>query len=349
MSNDNTIPAKKIRQIFILLIILFIGVLIFKEMLPYLSGVLGSITIYVLMRPWMTKLVKRGWNPDLAAGALMLFSFLGILLPVAGIVLMLGDKIGEAVSNSERVTRAFKGQVGEWEERLGMDLQSQIDVESITSWVAENLEGLAGSTFNIFIAIGLMYFMLYYMLTNRRALKESLFEYIPINRSNLKTIGKEVQHMVRSNALGIPMVAVAQGIIALIGFLIFGIEDPFFWFVIVTVGSMIPFIGTLIGILPVFILTLSAGNDVQAWGILIYGLVVVGTTDNIIRLYVLKKLDNVHPLITLIGVIVGVPLFGFIGLIFGPLLISLFIVVVRIYRKEYGEIPEAHTKVKEEL
>jgi predicted PurR-regulated permease PerM len=87
-------------------------------------------------------------------------------------------------------------------------------------------------------------------------------------------------------------------------------------------------------------LTLSTGSTFQAWGILIYGLVVVGSTDNIIRLYVLKKLDDVHPLITLIGVIVGVPLFGFIGLIFGPLLISLFIVIVRIYRKEYGKVPE---------
>ena len=142
--------------------------------------------------------------------------------------------------------------------------------------------------------------------------------------------------MVRSNAIGIPLVAIAQGIIALIGFLIFGITDPFFWFVIVTVGSMIPFVGTLIGILPVFILTLSTGSEFSAWGILIYGLVVVGSTDNIIRLFVLKKLDNVHPLITLIGVIVGVPLFGFIGLIFGPLLISLFLVIVRIYKKEFG-------------
>ena len=349
MNQENTIPAKKIRQVFILLIILLIGVLIFKEMLPYLSGVLGAITIYVIMRPSMTKLVSRGWNANLAAIMLMLFSFLGILLPVSGIILMLGNKIGEAVSNSEKVTMAFKDEIGTWEDRFGMDLGSQIDVESITTWVAENLEGFAGGTFNIFIAIGLMYFMLYYMLTNRRALKESLFEYIPINRSNLKKIGTEVQHMVRSNALGIPLVAVAQGIIALIGFLIFGIEDPFFWFVIVTVGSMIPFIGTLIGILPVFILSLSSGNSFQAWGILIYGLVVVGATDNIIRLYVLKKLDDVHPLITLIGVIVGVPLFGFIGLIFGPLLISLFIVVVRIYRKEYGKIPEVKTKAKVEL
>lgn len=346
MSNDNAIPAKKIRQVFILFIILFIGVLIFREMLPYFSGVLGAITIYVLMRPWMTKLVRKGWNANLAAGMLMLFSFLGILLPVAGILLMLGNKIGDAVSNSEKVTVAFKNQVGKWESQLGLDLQSQIDVESITATIAENLEGFAGGTFNIFIAIGIMYFMLYYMLTNRSALRESLFEYIPINRENLKTIGTEVRTMVRSNALGIPLVAIAQGIIALIGFLIFGVEDPLFWFVIVTVGSMIPFIGTLIGILPVFILTLSTGTPFQAWGILIYGLVVVGSTDNIIRLYVLKKLDDVHPLITLIGVIVGVPLFGFIGLIFGPLLISLFIVIVRIYRKEYGKVPDTKNKIE---
>jgi predicted PurR-regulated permease PerM len=267
----------------------------------------------------------------------MLVSFVGILVPIAGIILMLTNKIGKAVENSEEVVDAIKDQLSKLEDRVGYDLNSQIDTSAITSWLSENLQGLVGGTFKAFIAIGLMYFMLYYMLTNRKDLKESLKDYIPMDRKNLKEIGSEVQAMVRSNALGIPLVAVAQGIVALIGFLIFGIEDPFFWFVIVTIGSMIPFVGTLIGILPVFVLTISTGNDFQAWGILIYGFVVVGSTDNIIRLYVLKKLDNVHPLVTLIGVIVGVPLFGFIGLIFGPLLISLFMIIVKIYRKEYGK------------
>jgi len=137
--------------------------------------------------------------------------------------------------------------------------------------------------------------------------------------------------------LGIPLVALAQGVVALIGFLIFGIENPFFWALMVTIGSMIPFVGNLLGTLPVFILTLSDGETFQAWGILVYGIVVVGLTDNIIRLYVLKRLDDVHPLITLIGVIVGIPLFGFIGLVFGPLLINLFLVIVRIYKREYGK------------
>ena len=307
-------------------------------MLPYLTGVLGAITIYILMRKWMATLVKkRKWKPSLAAVVLMLISFFGILIPIAGIVLMLGNKIGHAVTNSEEVIKAVKDQIGKVEQYAGFDLNSKIDTGAITSWLSENLQVLVGGTFNAFIAIGLMYFLLYYMLTNRSTLRETLKEYIPMNRENLTEIGDEVQTMVRSNALGIPLVAVAQGFIALIGFWIFGVENPFFWFVITTVGSMIPFVGTLIGILPVFVIALSSGDNFQAYGILLYGFIVVGSTDNIIRLYVLKKLDNVHPLITLIGVIVGVPIFGFIGLIFGPLLISLFIAMMRIYRKEYGK------------
>lgn len=324
-----------IQQIFVLLLIIIIGGLIFIELLPYFSGVLGAITIYVLMRGWMLRLVRKGWNPNLAATLLMVVSFVGVLLPVSGVILLLGNKIGNAVQNSEKVITALKGQLSQLESEFNFDLASQIDVGAISSWLTANLQRIAGSTFNIFIAIGLMYFILFYMFTNRRLVKKSVGSYIPISKTNLKVIGKEIQVMVRSNALGIPLVAIAQGVIALIGFLIFGVQDPFFWFVIVTIGSMIPFVGTLIGILPVFILELSTGNTFSAWGILLYGLIVVGSTDNIIRLYVLKKLDNVHPLITLIGVIVGVPLFGFIGLIFGPLLISLFLVVVNIYKKEY--------------
>ena len=336
-----SISPQIIRQVFVLLLILLMGGLIFKEMAPYLSGVLGAVTIYVLLRGWMKKLVlKKGWNPNVAAGLLMLLSFIGILLPVSGIVLMLGNKIGNAVQNSEEVIRALKEQLGEWETRLGYDLTSQIDTTAISSWISTQLQSFAGGTFNMFIAIGLMYFMLYYMLTNRKELKESLFDYIPIGDNNLKEIGDEANAKVRANAIGIPLVALAQGIVALIGFLIFGVEDPFFWFVITTIGSMIPFIGTLVGIVPVFILSLSSGDTFQAWGVLLYGFIVVGATDNIFRMYALKKLDDVHPLITFIGVVVGVPLFGFIGLIFGPLLISLFLIIVRIYRKEYGKTHE---------
>lgn len=330
------IAPKTIRQIFVLLLIIFIGILIFKELTPYLSGVLGAITIYVLLRKWMIFLVEKEWNANLAAILLMFFSFVCILLPVSGILILLGNKIGDVVKNSEEVAEAFKVYLSKIENAINYDITSNINTAEVSTWLTNNLQGFAGGTFDMILSVGLMYFLLYYMLLNPYNLKESLYEYIPISKKNLIIIGSESQAMVRSNAIGIPLVAIAQGIISLIGFLVFDISDPFFWFVIVTVGSLIPFIGTLIGFFPLFILTLSTGNDFAAWGILIYGLTIVGATDNIIRLFLLKKIDNVHPLITLVGVIVGVPLFGFIGLIFGPLLISLFLVIVRIYKKEFG-------------
>lgn len=332
---DKIIKPNIIRQLFVLLLILLMGGLIFREMLPYFLGVLGAITLYVLLKGSMKKLEKRGWRPSLAAAFLMFMSFISILIPIAGALLMLGNKIGQATKNSERFIKVVKSNLKSWEQSLGFSITDQIDASSISSRIANSVSDILGGTLNTFIAVSIMYFFLYYMLINQKQLRKVLIEYIPMKNENIETLGVKINEMVRSNSLGIPLVAIAQGIVALIGFLIFGVESPFFWAVVVTIGSMLPFIGNFLGTIPVFILALSDGNTFQAWGVLIYGIVVVGTTDNIIRLYVLKKMDNVHPLITLLGVIIGIPLFGFLGLVFGPLLLSLFLLVVRIYKQEF--------------
>jgi predicted PurR-regulated permease PerM len=307
------------------------------ELAPYLAGVLGAITLYVLFRKPMRFLVDKGWNTNLSAIVLMLLSFIIILVPVAGIIMMLGSKVDTAVEKSEKVVRILTSELSKLENRFDYDFTSGIDAEALTQVLSDNLQGFASGTFTMFITVAVMYFLLFYMLINRKSFRDALYEYIPIQNRNLKKIGKEIKEMVNSNALGIPLVALAQGVIALIGFFIFGVQNPIFWAVVVTIGSMIPFVGSMLGTIPVFILSYANGDGFQAWGILLYGILVVGSTDNIIRLYVLQKLDNVHPLVTLIGVIVGLPLFGFIGLIFGPLLVSLFLIIVRMYRQEYGK------------
>ncbi|ANH61204.1 AI-2E family transporter [Dokdonia donghaensis] len=336
-----TLKPNLLRQFFIIFLIILFGWLIFKEMATYLSGILGAITLFVLLRKWQEYLVKkRKWNSSVSACVLMAGSFLVILVPIAGLVLMLTSKISKAVENSGKVINIVKTEMADIESRFGLDIASSIDTSSVTDWISSNLQGLAGGTFNVFIAIGLMYFMLYYMLTNRRTFRESMLEYIPLSEKNLKLIGKDSQELVKSNAIGIPLVALLQGLVALIGFLILGVEDPFFWFAIVTVGSMIPFVGTALGIVPVCIILYAAGDIWQAIVMVIYGTVVVGSTDNLFRLVIQKRLADVHPLITIIGVIVGVPLFGFIGLIFGPIVVSIFLLIVKIYKQEYGkEVP----------
>ena len=333
----NNLSPRLVRQLFILLIIISLGWLIFAEILPYISGILGAITFYVLLKGLMENMLEKGWNKTLSVGILMVGSFILILLPVLGIVLMLSSKVSKAIKNSERVVEAAKAQLTQIEELTGFNIGEKIDSSAVTDWLSSNLQGLAGGTFEIFIAISIMYFLLYYMLLFQKKLTVSMETYIPIDVDNLKLIGQESAKKVKANAIGIPLVALFQGIISLIGYWIFGVPEALFWFVITTIGSMIPFVGTAIGFIPVTLLLYYQGDTGSAIGVLLYGLIVVGSSDNIVRLLVLKQMANEHPLITLIGVIIGVPLFGFIGLIFGPLLLSLFLLIVMIYKKEYGE------------
>lgn len=326
-----------VRQLFVLFVILLVGSLIAFETLPYLSGVLGAITMYVILIPFMNKLIARGMRKSISAFILMFASFIVILLPLGGTIILLGNKIGRAIRSSEEVINAFKHQYTVLENRLGFEIGPQINTGKLVDMLSSNLQSIAGSTFNILISLAIMYLLLYYMLIHSKDMLHTFYKYLPFKRESLEIIGRECRSMVRANAIGIPVVAFAQGIVALIGFILFGVDDPFFWFVITTIGSMVPVVGSMVGIIPVFILTLSTGDTFAAWGILLYGILVVGFSDNITRLYALKRLDDVHPLITLIGVIIGVPLFGFIGLIFGPILISLFLILLRVYRKEYIE------------
>lgn len=305
-------------------------------MLPYISGVLGALTLYVILRKWMKKLHKTGLGKRWSAITLILLATVGICIPLSGAIYMLGFKIGNLADKSEQVISAFKEQVFVLEKYLDYDVSNTIDPQQASGWVTENLSGFASSTLNVVISLGVLLIILYYMLISPKEIRDSLMEYIPLSNKTLVTLGNEIDKVVRSNAIAIPLVALAQGIIALIGFYLFDIDNPWFWFVIVTIGSMIPFIGTFIGIFPVFVLSLASGNDFQAWGILIYGLVVVGSTDNLIRLLLLQKLDSIHPLITLIGVLLGIPLFGFVGLIFGPLIVNLFLILLKVYKGQYG-------------
>ncbi|MDN6279976.1 MAG: AI-2E family transporter [Psychroflexus sp.] len=341
------LSPRLVRQLFILFLIITLGGLIFMEIIPYLSGFLGAITFYVLLRKLMQKMLKRGMSETLSVTILLVSSFILILLPFLGVGWMLSSKISKVSANSERLINALNAQIAELENLTGYKIAAGLDPSTITSWLSDNLQGLAGSTFQVFIAISLMYFLLYYMLLNQERLSRSLETYIPIGSDNLLLIAKESGKKVKANAIGIPLVALFQGLISLIGFWIFGVPEPLFWFVITAIGSMIPIVGTAIGIIPATILLAYQGDTGAAIGMIIYGFVVVGSSDNLVRLFVLKRMANEHPLITLIGVVIGVPLFGFIGLIFGPLLLSLFFLIVTIYKKEYGEIE--NIKQKKEL
>lgn len=130
--------------------------------------------------------------------------------------------------------------------------------------------------------------------------------------------------------------ALAQGICATIGYAVFGISDPLLLGFLTGLCSVIPFVGSALVWVPLVVYLFAVGPQSAAIGLLAYCLIVVLNVDNILRMVLLKAFADIHPLITLFGVIVGLPLFGFLGLIFGPLLISYLLLLMKIYVNEFS-------------
>lgn len=335
MSNQ-VIDQNRVRQIFFILIILMLGILLFIELQNFLPALLGAITLYVLIRRWMFFLTeKKKWRKGLAAILLMFLSFIVILLPVGALVNMLSSKVNFAIQHSDELVQSLKKVVADVETRFDITLVSEENINNLGGTIAKNLPKILGATFNTVSTIFFMFFIFYFMLVNGRKMENTLYEYIPLRDENVKKINKEVNMMVASNALGIPLVAFAQGIVGLIGYLIIGVKEPVFWFGVTCIAGMIPVIGAALAYIPLAIIFFANGQNWQGIAMAIYGFGVIGTIDNVLRFSLLKKLGNVHPLTTVFGVIIGLNLFGFIGLIFGPLLISLFMLLLKIYSSEF--------------
>jgi predicted PurR-regulated permease PerM len=335
MSQD-TFSQNRVRQILFIAVLLLMGILLFRELIAFLPALLGAITLYILLHNWMFYLTeKKKWKKGWAALLLMLFSFIVILMPVGLLVNMLSSKVSYVVQHSNEMVASLKTVVANIEHKFNIVIASPENINKIGGVISQSVPKILGATFNTLTTIFFMYFILYFMLVNARKMENALYEHVPLQDANVAKIGKEIETMVVSNAIGIPLIAFAQGVVALLGYLIIGVKEPFFWFGVTCIAAMLPVVGAALAYVPIAIIFFAADQTGKGIFMLIYGFGVIGTIDNILRFTLLKKLGDVHPLTTVFGVIVGLNLFGFIGLIFGPLLISMFILLLKIYGIEF--------------
>lgn len=335
MTND-TINTNLLRQIFFIAAIVFLGIVLFRELWFFTSAFLGAVTFYVLMRKRMFYLTEnRKWGNATAAWVLMLLSFFVILVPIGVLGNILFAKVSDIVTHSNQYLNALKHTVEQIRQKTGYEILKPENINQLGGYLAQLLPKILGVTLNTIALIGSMYFILYFMLVNGRRMEEALYEHIPLKDANVELIGREVKVMVISNTIGIPLIALIQGVIGLIGYLIIGISEPWLWFVATSIAAMMPVVGAALIYLPLTISLFAQGDTGKGIAMAIWGFGVIGLVDNLFRFLLNKKLGDIHPLITVFGVIIGIQLFGFIGLIFGPLLISMFLLLLKIYTSEF--------------
>jgi len=334
--DNHVIHQNRIRQVFFLILIALLGLLLFLELYTFLPALLGAVTLYIVMRKWMFHLTTRKkWRKSLTAALLMFISLIVILLPIGVLINMLSAKITFAIQHSNELVSAIKTIAADLEHKFDIEIVSDENINKLGNIISGGIPKLLSATFNTLGTIFFMFFILYFMLVNGREMETSIYEHMPLKDENAEMLGKEVKNMVLSNAVGIPVIAVLQGVVALIGYLIIGVKEPWFWFVVTCITAMLPVVGAALAYVPLAIIFFANGDTGKGIFMLIYGFGVIGTVDNVFRFTLAKKIGNIHPLVTVFGVIIGISLFGFIGLIFGPLLISLFLLLLKIYSSEF--------------
>ncbi len=322
----------------LIIIILTLGIILFIKFTPFLNGILGAATIYILVRNQLLYLTnKKHLKRNLAAILILIESILCFLIPISLTAWLLINKLkdinidsGEFIGSIQKISDLVQ-------QKIGYNVLNKDNIMSVVSFLPKLGQILMGNISGFVINIFALLFILYFMLIGGTQMETYAYDLLPFNDKNKKNILNEIHVIVKSNAIGIPLLAVIQGLIAMVGYLIFGAPNILLFGFLTCFATIIPLIGTSLVWLPLVIYMGLTGHWVSAIGLAAYSIVIITNVDNLIRFILQKKMANIHPLITIFGVIIGLSLFGFMGIIFGPLLLSVFILCVNIFKKEYLE------------
>ena len=323
----------------LIVIILFMGIIIFRQITPFLGGLLGALTIYILVRGQMRYLVeKRKLKRSLSALLITAETIFVFLIPLGLTVWMVVNKLQDINLDPQTYIAPIQ-QVAELiKEKTGYDVLGKDTLTFIVSILPRIGQIIMESISSLAINLFVMIFVLYFMLIGGKKMEAYVNDILPFNETNTQEVIHEINMIVRSNAIGIPLLAIIQGGVATIGYLLFGAPNILLLGFLTCFATIIPMVGTALVWFPVAAYLAISGDWFNAIGIAAYGAIVVSQSDNLIRFILQKKMADTHPLITIFGVVIGLPLFGFMGVIFGPLLLALFFLFVDMFKKEYLDL-----------
>ncbi len=322
------------------------GILVYLFM-PYIEGLVIALTLAVIFWPIYTRIVNflNGRKTLSSVITVALITFV-IITPFAFIAsqatievrnvykeIVTGDNtIGvHALENLQNMISKFT---------MTKDVSLISIVEAGSNWIASNLGSIFSSATSLFINLLISIIALFYIFKNGEELKNVAIRISPLadkyDRQIIDKLGLAINSVIR----GAIMVAIIQGALTGFGFFIFGVPNPTLWGSLTVLAALIPTFGTSIIIVPAILYLVVTGQSASAVGLLIWGSVAVGLIDNLLGPQLMKRGMVLNPFLILLSVLGGVTAFGPIGFIIGPMILSIFIVLLDIYKKEFREYLE---------
>lgn len=302
---------------------------------PYTTGLVGGPVLYVVFNPLYAWL--RRWLPPAAAAALVVVAAtLLIIVPgasITGLVVNQAQQLAGGLIQSPLVAGLADLHIGEFE--VGPRLVAL--GENAVQWIGQSVFDLVGTATKLALNLTIAMFALYFLLIHGDRAWAAVGPYIPFNAENTEKLRRRFRDVTNSTLVGTGLIAVVQGTLVGGAFAVAQLPNAFFWGVVTAVFAILPVVGSGLIWGPAAIALLMGGRYGAGIAILVWGLIVVGSADNIIRPIVYNRWAKIHPIVTLVGALAGIRYFGILGLLIGPLALSYFFLLIQMYREEYIE------------
>ena len=323
-------------------LIALLGWLIMSGLWSFVNGLLAAFTVYVLVNGQMTYLTEKRKMKHVFAAILILLEVIAcVCVPIYILIWVLVTKIQYVTVDISQLIETGKHFITLVQEKTGYDVLNVSNVEAAAGYLTRSVQFIIEQVGGLLITTVVMIFLLYFMLISSKEMEKYVVNLLPFNEENKRAVTREVHHIVLSNAIGIPLLAVLQGVVAVIGYWAAGAPSFILFGILTAFATIIPLVGTGIVWFPLVVYLALTGNWIAAIGLLAYCVIILVNIDNVFRFVLQKKMADTHPLITVFGVILGLKIFGFWGVIFGPLLISMFFLLIDIFKKEYLDSVES--------
>lgn len=332
------------RQLLFIGILIAIGWVILDQLAFFIGSFLGAITIYIVLRSLLFKMTEQ-WKWRSWQASLVLVSGMTILL--LGLGFLIFEVIASEIPNvdTSKIAGVFNDLLRRFDRFIGFNIGLDNIIKGSGDTITKVASLLINTTYSFAANVFMMLVILYFMLQHARPMERTITRYLPFSGKSLTMLKHEVKNIIFSNAVGIPLVMLAQALVASLIYWLLGVNNVIFWAFATAVCGLIPMVGTVIVSVPLGSFLIINGDVWQGIVLIACGLLVIANVDNLCRIILMKKITDTHPLIVIFGVILGIPLFGFWGIIFGPLLISGFLLLIRIYYAEY-KLMAPHTSSK---
>lgn len=314
-------------------------------LLPYYGSIFWSAVLAVSFMPLHRRLlIHLKGRPNLAALLGVLLCLVLVILPVtllAGSLLQEGSNLYNRIESGElnlgayfaQILSALPPSVHSALEQFGLadtfSIKEKVSAGALqgSKFIASQAVNIGQNTFQFLISLGIMLYLLFFLLRDGPKLARTIFNVIPLSSEHKLLLVDKFVTVVRATLKGNIVVAATQGALGGFIFWILGIEGALLWGTIMALLSLLPAVGAAIIWLPVAIYFLVTGEVWVGVTLIAYGILVIGLVDNVLRPLLVGKDTKMPDYVVLISTIGGIAVFGLNGFVIGPLLAALFIAV----------------------